>query len=177
MGGVFDMSRAMHITDKMQNILDVYSYRGIRKFLIVLKSLYRSLKSVDGVTFLRIQKIFIIFQRRIDGSRVPCGSELVLRSMTIVIHPFGEMYDGISAKVFFNLLLCRRFKMVFCDLGNGFVAFPAPSECRGGGCQTYKNYKDYPFHLLQCAIIYVDAKLTFYENDSNILKKKVTFTL
>ena len=62
--------------------------------------------------------------------------------------------------------------MVLGDLGYGFVSFPAPSECRGGGCQTYKNYKDYPFHLLQCAIIYVDAKLTFYAYDSNILEEK-----
>ncbi len=140
------MCRAMHVSNKMDNELYVQCHQGIRQSPVIPESLHSQLKAINRISFFR-QKTVSIDKVRIDRSYMPAVSIAVFPCGAVLVHPFCIIRYSMSVQITGNIPLCLWRKVPFGYTRYGFMAFPAPSECRNIQKEQQNSQQD-----LSCAI-------------------------
>ena len=128
----------MHITYKMQEILDIDSYCRVREVLVVFQKFHCIVNGRNRISCFRVRRIFEAF---IHSGHMPLGSKSIFRGMTILIHPFGIIHDGVVPEILFDYFSCGRSKVIISNLSYSLVTLSSPTEGRTAHKQSGHHNK------------------------------------
>ena len=141
-GRVFDMRRAVHVADQMDDVFQIDRYGRVGQVAVIPEVADRQLKPVNGVALSRLEQFVAVAQVRAHGRRVPVVGEGVFGRLAVFVHPFGVVDDGVPAEILLDPFLGPFGEVAFGDLGDRFVAFAAPRPRRFGSGEGESRRKE-----------------------------------